>query len=102
MSDKDNTITKALGIEGGWVEKASDFSSVVWHSETKISDVLEKCAAWTKSEEFDLKVDELGLSVYEKKLLFMGFINGVIHQETQSKDRILEAFSKMILKGSTP
>ena len=102
MSDQDNTITKALGIEGGWVEKASDFSSDAWHSESKVSDVLEKCGSWTKSDEFDLKVNPNELSVYEKKLLFMGFINGIVHQETQSKDRMVEAFAKFMMKSSNP
>jgi len=72
--EKRETITGALGIEEGWYENAIQEIADNWGELPTISDTIEWAAKETRDNE--LGVVNTDLTVYEKKLVMVGFIIG--------------------------
>ena len=67
------TIEEALKIEEGWKSNTLAYLSEIEEQFSTISDIMESAAIHVRDSEFeDLK--ECGLSVYEKKLVMVGYM----------------------------
>ena len=90
------TITEALKIENGWAEKVHEVCKEEFVEQETVSDTLEAIGAWVRNE--DLASDH-PLTVYEKKLLFAGYVAGSMHS-TKQHEQIMMAMELMkMLKG---
>lgn len=72
--EKKDTISGALGIPDGWFESAVKMIKDNWGNHETVSDTMEWVAKETRDEE--LGVVNANLTVYEKKLVMVGFIIG--------------------------
>jgi len=70
--EKKDTISGALGIPDGWFESAVKMIKDNWGNHETVSDTMEWVAKETRDEE--LGVVNANLTVYEKKLVMVGFI----------------------------
>ena len=69
------SITEALRIEEGWLQKTQEFLKENYEKYETISDIMEETALFVRSEEFGEDVN-CKLSTYEKKLVMVGFMLG--------------------------
>jgi hypothetical protein len=99
MEKRKETITSVLGIEEGWFENMKNVAEEQFEENETVSDILERMAVIVKNDEFDMDLDIDSLSVYEKKLIMVGYMSGVLHQGLKAKNQILHTFSKMMGQG---
>jgi hypothetical protein len=90
------TITEALKIENGWAEKVHEVCKDELGSHPTVSDSLEAIGAWVRDE--DLASDHQ-LTVYEKKLLFAGYVAGSMHAIKQHEQAMMAMELLKMLKG---
>jgi hypothetical protein len=93
------SITEALKIEEGWLQKTEQFLKDNYEKHETVSDIMEETALFVRSEEFGEDVD-CKLSTYEKKLVMMGFMLGNFKQRSNLEEMhhsmMMEVIAQMI------
>jgi len=93
------SITEALKIEEGWLQKTEQFLRDNYEKHETISDIMEETALFVRSEEFGEDVD-CKLSTYEKKLVMMGFMLGNFKHRSNLEEMhhsmMMEVIAQMI------
>lgn len=93
------SITEALKIEEGWLQKTESFLKENYEKFETISEIMEETALFVRAEEFGEDVN-CQLSTYEKKLVMMGFMLGNMKAKTSLEEMhhsmMMEMISQMI------
>lgn len=92
--DKNETITKGLGIEDSWFDSKAEDIARIWKKNEKISEALEELAQEIKDEEFGTGIAP---TEYEKKLILAGYVCGqAAAQADQEMTKKMEMLSMMV------
>ena len=98
---KEGTISGSLGITDQWADSQHEKTLETLGQKEEVSEVLEFLGKEAKWEE--LGVDSDSLTIYERKLLMVGFITGSIvsqaHQMKMMKENLMEVLLGSLGKG---
>ena len=98
---KEGTISGSLGITDQWADSQHEKTLETLGQKEEVSEVLEFLGKEAKWEELGVNSDSL--TIYERKLLMVGFFTGSAvaqaHQMKMMKENLMEVFLGSLGKG---